>query len=96
MVVGSNTTPFQTDEYREGRKVEGFSPLQRFFVAYAYSWMMAEREAQLRTDLLSETHPPPKWRVIGPLSNIPDFYQAFDVQPGQAMWRPPADRASIW
>ena len=43
MVVGSNTTPFQTDEYREGRKVEGFSPLQRFFVAYAYSWMMAER-----------------------------------------------------
>jgi putative endopeptidase len=86
----------QTDEYREGKTVDGFSPLQRFFLAFAYSWMMEEREAQLRTDLLSETHSPPKWRVLGPLSNTPDFYQAFDVQQGQAMWRPPEDRVSIW
>jgi putative endopeptidase len=86
----------QTDEYRQGRKVSGFSPLQRFFLAYAYSWMMEERPAQLRIHLLSETHSPPKWRVLGPLANIPDFYQAFDVQPGQAMWRPPEDRVSIW
>ena len=86
----------QTDEYRESKKVGGFSPLQRFFLAYAYSWMTQEREAQLRTDLLSETHSPPKWRVLGPLSNIPDFYQAFDVRPGQAMWRPPGERVSIW
>jgi putative endopeptidase len=86
----------QTDEYREGREVGGFSPLQRFFLAYAYSWMMEEREAALRTDLLSETHAPAKWRVLGPVSDIPDFYRAFDVQPGQAMWRPPEERPSIW
>jgi putative endopeptidase len=41
-------------------------------------------------------HAPPKWRVLGPLSNIPDFYQAFDVKPGQPMWRTDAERASIW
>jgi len=86
----------QTDEYREDRKVDGLTPIQRFFLAYAYSWMTQEREEQLRRDLLSETHSPPKWRVIGPLSNITDFYQAFDVQPGQAMWRPPENRVSIW
>jgi len=58
--------------------------------------MREERAAQLRTELLSETHSPPKWRVLGPLSNLPDFYQAFAVRPGQAMWRPPEDRVSIW
>jgi hypothetical protein len=36
-----------------------------------------------------------KWRVLGPLSNIPDFYEAFDVRPGQPMWRAAAQRVSI-
>jgi len=41
-------------------------------------------------------HAPAKWRVLGPMSNIPDFYKAFDVKPGQPMWRAPQDRVHIW
>jgi putative endopeptidase len=86
----------ETDEYRQGEKVAGLTPIQRFYLAYAYSWMAHEREEQIRDELLSNVHAPPKWRVLGPLSNIPDFYAAFDVQPFHAMWRPAADRANIW
>jgi putative endopeptidase len=86
----------ETEEYRQGEKIAGRTPIQRFFLAYAYSWMGQEREEQIRNELLSDFHPPVKWRVLGPLSNVPDFYAAFDVQPGRAMWRSVGDRANIW
>jgi putative endopeptidase len=86
----------QTEQYRSNQKIGGLTPLQRFFLGYAYGWMVQQRPELIRSNLLSNVHAPPKWRVLGPLSNIPDFYQAFDVKPGQPMWRPPAERASIW
>jgi putative endopeptidase len=86
----------QTEQYRKNEKIGGLTPLQRFFLGYAYGWMVQRRPELIRRDLLSDVHAPPKWRVIGPLSNVPDFYQAFDVKPGQPMWRPAAERASIW
>jgi putative endopeptidase len=46
--------------------------------------------------LLSDVHAPAKWRVNGPLSNVPDFYEAFDVKQGQPMWRPENQRVKIW
>ena len=58
--------------------------------------MMEERAQVLRNSLLSDVHAPPKWRVNGPLSNIPDFYAAFSVRPGQPLYRAPADRVQIW
>ena len=86
----------KTAQYREGHKIAGYTPLQRFFLGYALGWQFEERDALLRRGLLSDVHAPPKWRVNGPLSNIPEFYEAFDVKPGQAMYRPPAQRAHIW
>jgi putative endopeptidase len=86
----------RTESYKSGAKIGGLAPLQRFFLGYAYSWMMQEREEQLRRDLLSDVHAPQKWRVLGPLSNLTDFYEAFDVTESQAMWRKAEDRADVW
>jgi putative endopeptidase len=86
----------KTEQYRKGERIDGFTPLQRYFLGYAYSWIYEEREAMLREGLLSDVHAPPKWRVNGPLSNIPDFYAAFDVKPGQPMYRDEKDRVQIW
>ena len=86
----------KTAQYKSGKKIGGLTPLQRYFLGYALSWMDEERPEILRRDLLSDVHAPPKWRVNGPLSNIPDFYAAFGVKPGQPMWRPPSGRVHIW
>lgn len=86
----------QTAEYKAGKKIAGYTPLQRYFMGYALGWIFEEREALLRRQLLSDVHAPAKWRVNGPMSNVPDFYQAFDVKPGQPMWRDPKDRVHVW
>ncbi len=86
----------KTEQYKNGEKVAGYTPLQRFFLGYALSWLSQEREDLLRQALLSDVHAPAKWRVNGPLSNIPEFYEAFDVKQGQPMWRPEAERVRIW
>ncbi|MHA6204460.1 M13 family metallopeptidase [Dyella soli] len=86
----------KTEQFKKGEKIAGYTPLQRFFLGYALGWLSQEREAMLRQSLLSDVHAPAKWRVNGPLSNIPEFYQAFDVKPGQPMWRPETQRVRIW
>ncbi len=86
----------KTDQYRNGVPIGGLTPLQRYFLGYALGWMMQEREETLRSDLLSDVHAPAKWRVLGPLSNVAEFYEAFGIKPGQPMWRPPAERVQIW
>lgn len=86
----------QTAEYQAGKKIAGYTPLQRYFMGYALGWIFEEREALLRRQLLSDVHAPAKWRVNGPMSNVPDFYTAFDVKPGQPMWRDAKDRVQVW
>ena len=86
----------KTEQYRKGEMIAGLTPVQRYFLGYALGWMMKEREQRLRAELLSDVHAPAKWRVNGPLSNIPDFYAAFGVKPGQPMWRAESGRAQIW
>jgi putative endopeptidase len=86
----------KTEQYRKGEKIGGLTPLQRYFLGYALGWMSHQREERLRARLLSDVHAPAKWRVLGPLSNIPEFYAAFGIKPGQPMWRPEAERVRIW
>ena len=86
----------KTEQYRKGEKIAGQTPMQRFFLGYALGWLTQQREASLRRNLLSDVHAPAKWRVLGPLSNIPDFYDAFGVQTTQPLWRPADVRVKIW
>jgi putative endopeptidase len=86
----------QTAQYRNAVKVAGLTPLQRYFLGYALSWARHDRPEQLRKELLSDVHAPPQWRVIGPLANVPEFYEAFGVNPGQPMWRSPELRVKVW
>ena len=86
----------QTAQYRDAVKVGGLTPLQRYFLGYALSWARHDRQEHLRKELLSDVHAPPQWRVNGPLANVPEFYEAFGIQPGQPMWRSPELRVNVW
>jgi putative endopeptidase len=77
-------------------KIDGFTPEQRFFLAWAQVWREVDRPAALRTQVNSNEHAPSKWRVNGPLSNMPEFKAAWGCKDGDAMVRPAALRPRIW
>jgi putative endopeptidase len=86
----------KTDQYKKGEKIAGLTPVQRYFLGYALSWLNQRREESLRLGLLSDVHAPAKWRVIGPLANVPEFYEAFGIKQGQPMWLPEQAHVQIW
>jgi len=86
----------KTKQYTKGETIGGLTPIQRYFLGYALGWLHQDQEARLRRNLLSDVHAPAKWRVLGPLANIPEFYAAFGVKTNQPMWRPPEARVKIW
>jgi len=90
-------TAFQrTEQYRLGRELQGFTPAQRFFIAYATVWAGNIREPEIRRQTQEDVHPLPRWRVNGTVPHIDAFQEAFNVQPGDGMWLAPENRARIW
>jgi predicted metalloendopeptidase len=75
---------------------DGFTPQQRFFLNYALSWATNIRPEKAHLLLSNDPHPLPYFRVIGPLANLPEFHQAFNVKPGDAMMRPEEKRNKLW
>jgi putative endopeptidase len=76
--------------------IDGFTPEQQFFIAWG-QWRGDEiRPETQRTMVQGDPHPIGKYRVIGPLSNLPEFKQAFSCKDDSAMVRPPADRCQVW
>ena len=76
--------------------IDGFTPEQQFFIAWG-QWRGDEiRPETQRTMVQGDPHPTGKYRVIGPLSNLPEFKQAFSCKDDSAMVRPPADRCQVW
>lgn len=82
--------------YKENRIINGFTPLERFFMGYALSWMYKARLESLRMQLMTDVHSPAKYRVNGPLSNVEEFYKTYAVQSGDSMFRPDSLRVQIW
>jgi putative endopeptidase len=76
--------------------ISRLTPTQRFFLGYAMEWMLNIRPEALSTQVKSDEHAPAKWRVNAPLSNMPEFYEAFGVKSGNKMWRSEKDRVKIW
>jgi putative endopeptidase len=76
--------------------IDGFTGPQRFFLGYARVWRGETRDADQRLRLRTDPHSPPRFRTLVPLSNIQAFYDAFNVKPGDAMYRPPGERVEVW
>jgi len=74
----------------------GYTPAQEFFLSYATSWRMNQRPEDLRKQVLTNEHSPDSFRVNGPLSNLPEFWAAFNVPTGATMRRAAADQVNIW
>lgn len=86
----------QTAQFKENKPIEGLTPLQRYFLGYAYGWMQVRTPKRLASQLLTDVHAPIFLRVNGPMSNCDEWYQAFNVTPGQKLYRDPQTRVKIW
>lgn len=85
-----------TKQFKEGKKIDGFTPTQRFFLNWAQVWRnnaMPETAAQL---ILTDPHSPGEARCNGPIVNMDVWYEAFNVKPGDKMYVAPEKRIHIW
>jgi predicted metalloendopeptidase len=76
--------------------IDGFTPEQRFFLGWAQVWAENQRPEYERLLVATNPHPVGRFRVIGPLSNMPAFSEAFKCNAGDPMVRPPDQRCQIW
>lgn len=81
---------------KEAPKIDGFTGSQRFFLGWAQVWQGKYRDAALRQRLLTAPHSPGEYRVNGVVSNMPEFYEAFEVKEGDGLYRPEDLRVKIW
>ena len=86
----------KTKEYKEGKKIDGFTPAQRFFLSFANIWKIKNTPERMRLRVKIDPHSPEHYRVDGPLSNTPAFWIAFDVKPGDPMRMPKDKLVKIW
>jgi putative endopeptidase len=86
----------KTSQYKNKEIIAGLNPDQRFFLGYALAWMINERPEAIANQVKSNEHSPAKFRVLGPLSNMPEFYRTFGIKKGDALWRPDSLRVKIW
>ncbi len=84
----------RTPQFKAHQKIAGYTPEQRFFLSYAQVWRGAQTEAAIRQAAVVDPHPNPKLRVIGTLSNMPEFRKAFACAAGDKMVR--ANACRIW
>mmetsp|Transcript_64421 Transcript_64421/g.140270 ORF Transcript_64421/g.140270 Transcript_64421/m.140270 type:complete len:440 (-) Transcript_64421:66-1385(-) len=76
--------------------IDGFTPEQRFFLSWAQVWRTNIHKERAIERLTTDPHSPEHFRVNLPLKQLPEFYAAFDVQPGQPMHLAEAERVDIW
>ena len=86
----------KTPQGKSSEKIGGYTPDQRYFLGFGFSWMVQQTDAALANLVMSNEHSPASFRVIGPLSNIPEFYAAFGIKEGDKMHRNDKIRVKIW
>lgn len=107
LTVGENTADIagiaiaydafkMTAQGKDTTKLDGFTPDQRFFLSIARIWRVKTTDAFMRTYINTNPHSPARWRVNGPLMNFTPFYNAFNVQPGDKMYKAEAERITVW
>ena len=81
---------------KRNEMIDGFTPDQRFFLSWAQVWrtnILPETAAQL---IITDNHSPGEYRTIGTPVNMDAWYKAFDVKPGDKLYKKPEDRIRIW
>jgi putative endopeptidase len=86
----------KTAQGKSNTPIDNLSPDQRFFLSWAQIWRSNYTPAALKQQVKTNPHSPSMFRANGPLSNMPEFYKAFDARPGTGMFREEKDRAKIW
>ena len=86
----------KTNEFKANKIINGFSPAQRFFIAYAQLWKINYTEAELKNRIANDSHSPGMYRVNGPLMNCPEFFEAFNVKEGDEMRNSKEKVSKIW
>ncbi|HTE02398.1 MAG TPA: M13 family metallopeptidase [Mucilaginibacter sp.] len=85
-----------TPQGKGDTKIDGFTPDQRFFLSFAQVWRVKTSDETMRMRINVDPHSPEIYRVNGPLSNMPAFYKAFNIKPGDKMYRADADLVKVW
>ena len=85
-----------TEQGKSNEKIDGFTPDQRFFLSFAQIWRIKLRDEAQRMYVKVDPHSPAKFRVNGPLTNFAPFYRAFEVKPGQRMYKPEVNQTRVW
>lgn len=85
-----------TPESKNAPVIDGLSGEQRVFAGWAQVWARKYRDEELRKRLDTDPHSPSEFRANGTVSNMPEFYKAFDVKPEDKMYLKPEDRVKIW
>jgi putative endopeptidase len=80
----------------EAPVLDGMTGLQRLFFGWTQFWRWAIRPEEAIRWLVMDVHSPSEFRANGAARNVPEFYEAFDVQPGDALYLPPEQRVRIW
>jgi putative endopeptidase len=80
----------------DAKQANGLTPDQEYFLGYAYAWMVQRRPEALRRQIMTDVHAPAQWRINGPVANMPEFYKAFNIKQGDAMFRSDSMRVVIW
>lgn len=80
----------------QNRKIDGLTPEQRCFIAWAQVWADKTSPGFLRQVTATDPHPPGEYRAVAPAQHEPGFYETFGIHPGDPMWLAPHDRVAIW
>ncbi len=86
----------KTEQFKKGEKIDDFTPAQRFFLGWAQVWATNIRPQALKLQVKTDVHSPAVQRVNGPLMTMPQFFEAYDVQPGDPMRIPDDKIVKIW
>lgn len=95
LVIGWDA--YQAHLKKTGRKdIDGFSPEERFFLAFAQMERTIARPEVRKVRALTDPHADAPFRINGPLSNFDPFYEVFNIKQGDKLYREPSQRARIW
>ncbi|MAP01245.1 MAG: peptidase M13 [Flavobacteriales bacterium] len=83
-------------EGKAQKNINGYTPQQRFFIAFAHVWKNTIRDNALEARIKSDSHSPGKYRVNGTLANMPEFFEAFNINEGDPMRQSENKIARIW